>query len=306
MRFLQKRVFTFSILLMFIYPFDRSICQSYNSLLSENKTWDIYYWEAGNIVFYQRGNRQYVSGDTIINGQNYKIVWANSIISDEQVFVEPYYLDKKSYQWGFIREDSNSKKIYTWSIDQNKEFLTYDFGMEIGDSLHLEYLDGHYRTLESITKVTLNTGEERNQFNFSDPWAYESNKSYIEGIGGESSLLYPFDYSFEFGADLNCVKEGSQIIYNLSNCDLLTKNKESNIHQPFLIYPNPTTSTINIEFGERNINSIQILNLHGLEILREDEYNLKSFNLDILPSGVYFIKIRFDADQYYIEKLVKS
>ncbi len=73
------------------------------------------------------------------------------------------------------------------------------------------------------------------------------------------------------------------------------------------IYPNPTSSTLNIESGSNIIQSITIFDIAGREVYKSK--NLKSLNQSInvnnFPSGIYIVKLDLENGSY-MGKFVKE
>ncbi len=69
----------------------------------------------------------------------------------------------------------------------------------------------------------------------------------------------------------------------------------------FRVYPNPTSSTINIAYSE-NISSVVLFNLLGQVVLKvQPNLNQVSIDLSSLPSATYFVKVASNSH----EKVVK-
>lgn len=73
------------------------------------------------------------------------------------------------------------------------------------------------------------------------------------------------------------------------------------------IYPNPTTEKLTIQSSE-SIHSVQVSNLLG-EIILNKNYvsgeNEFEINTDVIPSGIYFIRVRM-SDGWGVSKFVKQ
>jgi hypothetical protein len=75
--------------------------------------------------------------------------------------------------------------------------------------------------------------------------------------------------------------------------------ENSNIQ--FKIYPNPTTSLVNIQTNEKNEN-IQIFNSIG-EFVKQE--NTNNFSVADLPSGIYFMHLK-TSKGVITQRLVKE
>ena len=59
------------------------------------------------------------------------------------------------------------------------------------------------------------------------------------------------------------------------------------------VYPNPTRGELTIDNGQLTINNVEIYDIYGKKIFEEKENLtvLRSYNLTVLPKGIYFLKI---------------
>lgn len=109
-----------------------------------------------------------------------------------------------------MREDSLERKIYARPAQVGTplpiEYLAYDFSLKPGDSLSIPYLMGLKIKLLGITSFTLPNGDKRREFEFEYPTLRWRKYTYIEGLGGYASLTMPFDFPFERGSNVGCVR----------------------------------------------------------------------------------------------------
>jgi len=239
------KTWIFSILMNFVV-LSISIGQNEVPLLQPQYTWDIYNWGQGGITFYTSGSRQYIDGDTLIDGQIYQIIKFRRLRSVSQpVFAAPFELEEEVYISGFMREDLPAQKVYSRGTNTDDvEYLTYDFSLEIGDTLLIGYLDQTRAVLDTITEITLADGTKRRQFYFEDNGHItDGNNNYIEGIGGSSTLFFPFDFNFEYGSDLGCVRSGNTSLYGVE-CLSVVNTIEPEILPSLRVYPNPANDQI--------------------------------------------------------------
>ena len=294
-------------ILVFFVGLSTSIGQNEIPLLQPEYTWDIYNWRQGAITFYTSGSRQFIDGDTIIDGKEYQIIRGRRFRSVSQpVFVAPFELEELVYIRGFIREDLPAQKVYSRGKNADDvEYLTYDFSLEIGDTLVLEYLDQTKAVLDTIEEVTLFDGQKRRQFRFqNNNYLAENNNTYIEGIGGASSLFLPFDANFERGSDLGCVRSGNTSLYGIE-CLSVVNTEELEILNSVGVYPNPTTDQIFIDLGGFKKCSIQLSGINGTVVFQQD-FNSDQISLSLkgIPSGLYFLQMETE-EGWQQTKIVK-
>ena len=149
----------------------------YHPLVDVTHTWKCtqYGWIITEYV-------QYFEGDSIINGMTYSKL-------------QTEYENGDVYQFGLIREDAATQKVYIW--DGENERLLYDFTLDEGDEATV-FGVGSEQTITITSVETVNVGETaRKKLNFNDAWgpAY-----WIEGIGSmygvpDAALGMVADYS---------------------------------------------------------------------------------------------------------------
>ncbi|GAB1453754.1 hypothetical protein MASR2M47_38100 [Draconibacterium sp.] len=88
-------------------------------------------------------------------------------------------------------------------------------------------------------------------------------------------------------------------------------NAEENINTAEVkIYPNPVKSEIvTVEFNKREIKEISITNITGKEVFLKTypfAENKKQIQLNGIPNGIYFMKIKTNEDKIVIKKLMVS
>ncbi|MBL0104790.1 MAG: T9SS type A sorting domain-containing protein [Bacteroidetes bacterium] len=141
----------------------------------------------------------YMTGsDTLINGLTYKTV----LLNDHNFTY--------SCDFGYVREDTSSKKIYFVDNLSNPEVLLYDFSMSVGDSMNTSFIvqggyfaDGYY-TVDSISSISIAGGNRRvfHLSNHTTSWSHDM--TWIESIGCMENPFYPYSSNFMSGSFANC------------------------------------------------------------------------------------------------------
>jgi len=76
------------------------------------------------------------------------------------------------------------------------------------------------------------------------------------------------------------------------------------------IYPNPVKGElVTVEFNKREIKEISLTNITGKEVLLKTypfAENKKQVQLNDIPNGIYFLKIKTTEDKIVIKKLMVS
>lgn len=103
--------------------------------------------------------------------------------------------------------------------------------------------------------------------------------------------------------------------YNLENSEKGLKQKSNNPISKFAIlkpYPNPTTNAFQVDLfvEESTRGSIEIYNLNGKLLFREEELYLSGshsskFNLGLYPTGLYIVKLKMN-DQEITHQVLKN
>ena len=136
-----------------------------------------------------------------------------------------------------------------------------------------------------------------------------SNNMYIEGVGGSSSLLFPFDINFEGGADIGCLRENEEILYDFQvawRCETITSTgAEPNIKE-LVLSPNPTSSVIQLDnLGDHHFR-VDIRSADGrLMYTINNPHDGMRIDLSHLPGGVYVLIAVNKSGSANIYKVIK-
>ncbi len=246
-------------------------------------------------------NNVSITGDTIINGQDCKIL--------EREFTNCNLRPKQD----FIYQEDN--QIFYYHFEDSLFHILYDFNVEIGDTIKIRNWGTYANTndyfflrVDSIGIINIGLNQ-RKKFKMAygaenDIGEIEFINYYfeiIEGIGCTINFFYWYDTGWCDGFHVNQLRcyYHPQLgnFGNLSECNLTTNTKETlNINSPS-IFPNPFSNEINISFSE----SIPITNLKlydgqgNLVLTKKIKFNnLNIFTLNSLSglqNGIYFLLI---------------
>jgi hypothetical protein len=140
------------------------------------------------------------SGDTSINSIIYKQVMAGDGISF-------------SCLYGFIREDTASRKIYFKDTDGSPESVLYDFSMQVGNrislSFYLDYIGSSYFTngsyrLDSISNRMIKAGLRRTFYLNCDTCTASHTLEWIESVGNTGDAIYTYSANYLGDNVLGC------------------------------------------------------------------------------------------------------
>ncbi len=293
---------------------------TYLPLVEENKYWIMKTFNDHEPAPQAVGGFLYAfEGDTILNEVKYKKLFKYNLAGTHPCQFPPCFefefpyrtLDKTLF--GFIREDTSTKKVYYFPYKKNisgsnicnsNECLIYDFSLNKGDTLNNYLVDITIGT-DTILKNTVDSifygfsGEDQLKTNrrimsyygkypFSQCNIYEGLGYYESGLFVKS-LIGDLLYSY-------C--EGS-----LTECNIITSNYNLDVENSIKVYPNPTNEFININFLNP-IANIEILELDG----RKTEIRTNSpLNISVsrLVSGPKVIKLVDKKGKVYIGKFLK-
>lgn len=79
---------------------------------------------------------------------------------------------------------------------------------------------------------------------------------------------------------------------------------ENYISNKLSVYPNPTSSAINITYGALPISEIEIINTLGQTVINQS-YS-KYIDVNFLPNGIYTLKVSTDDNRIFLSKFIKE
>jgi hypothetical protein len=104
------------------------------------------------------------------------------------------------------------------------------------------------------------------------------------------------------GTHSNDVANNTGWIFN--NC--ITGFEESNFQESVLIYPNPSTTEIKLNFNREALYDVQFCNTVGA-ILFQTTTSAEQMKIDVrdFPKGIYFVAVRDEENNLAVKKIVK-
>jgi hypothetical protein len=299
------------------------------------------YWASSHDhIFGNTGYVYKIYGDTIINTVKYKKLWRGLIdVSYISIVGDNYYnfMHLEVYYIGRLRtvgrkvyyvQDTNTGNRYP----PGKEYLIYDFGQQIGDTLKREYLGSpssfitDTSLLASIDSVQMESGQYIKKYTYQ--WGTKSDTAY-EGLGGIYGLLgwngyvglvYPhimcvspvcyLSPAMLYHYDVKCTKVDWYLLKNCFDVNALdieyaTKQKQ------LTLYPNPSNSSVIIEGSvqAKEVN-LSIYNTFGQVVYSANEtvsnnYIHRKIDLQDLPKGVYRLVVQSDTKTLILPVIVE-
>jgi hypothetical protein len=71
------------------------------------------------------------------------------------------------------------------------------------------------------------------------------------------------------------------------------------------VYPNPTRGELRVESGELRVENVEVFDVFGKIILHSPFSILHSYDLTVLPPGIYFVRIQTEND-VIVRKVIKN
>ncbi len=235
-----------------------------------------------------------VTADTVINLYNYKIVEISNL----------YNIPQKLY----VREDTNSGKYYIRNQDDlQNESLFMDISLNVGDTFVIHnspyfFLDST-AVVDSVKYVNnlkvIKTNLPIQTLDFSQTkYLY-----FYESVGPSNGLSYIFQsYNYRNGFELICnFRDDTLYFHNPSAFEsefcrawgggYVPEFKNSIVKN---VYPNPTSSQLNISFNSNYSGTLSIKNLLGQTILVEIISDKTSHQIDVsgFANGLYVISLK--------------
>lgn len=279
--------------------------QDYHPMLREGVYWDVGEFSAIPVCGWLGAKRYFIDGDTTIAGKGYKKLYFYPFLSlSPNHFCPPLVIDtvRQLEEYYFMREDTVERQVFICEVNPFPiEYLTYDFGLSIGDTV-VAY-SGDPVHLFSIDSVQLQNGQFRRRFNFDD----SSYLSYIESIGGSHGWFFPLAVSSGLGGSrIICVRENNEPIYG-DECDYFFVDLEDPLSIPQLrISPNPATDQVLVEYPGREIHA-QLWDMTGQVLDQQQGFDQLPVDLRRYPAGVYLLRV-FDESNHLLasRKIIHS
>ena len=122
--------------------------------------------------------------------------------------------------------------------------------------------------------------------------------------GSNPQNFFVFNDTLLFSADDGTL--GNELFMLQENA-LSVTNNQSNLLSKVTIYPNPTSSILNIKVDDQEINEVKIYNLLGKEVVKVPSKleEIKSIDIAELLKGIYVIQIKTNSNTF-TKKIIKN
>jgi hypothetical protein len=138
---------------------------------------------------------QHTTHDTIIDSLTYKIVQQ----SDD--------LNPTNCDFGYVREDTATRKVWFKDNLGNPEYVLYDFSLQTGDTISLFfntsgiYTSGMY-TVDSILPFQIESGMSRMYYLRNHNIQFSATLFWVEGVGCLMNAFYPYCVNSNVGSPM--------------------------------------------------------------------------------------------------------
>ncbi|MFT4762782.1 MAG: hypothetical protein ACI9LN_004770 [Saprospiraceae bacterium] len=264
------------------------------NFVKENSQWDILFTNAS----YNMNTLSYkFEGDTIFNGELYKVLW---ISTDE--FNEEWNITQ------YVRETSDGK------IYDSEDRLHYDFALSVGDTI--DFSSDCTQQISAIDSIFLLDGTPRKRWEISaynNPWNTGVTDYWIEGIGSVH-LITNYGLagcSLDGGIyQLTCYHENNELLYQAGEPCFFTSTLEK--ETPFFemsIFPNPVSSSLSVQLSNhQNLPyNLKISTIDGKTVKFLDKKNgddLTEITVNNYAKGIYFLQIIYNEQVLKTERFV--
>ena len=244
--------------------------------------------------------------DTNINGEEWLMFYSSA---------DTNFTSELTYLGNIIEKDGH---VQLMEVDKSIRTI-YNFNLSVGDEVTYDFVSGsEILQIENIDSIFID-GEYLKRFHFSEPAAspYFLKEIWIEGIGSVHGPLFPVEptlFSSELpdSTNLSCYQVANAVLWHNSYYETCYVSNNLSIRDEdkdwIRIFPNPVNDVLNISLPE-NINgkaTISILDILGKEIQKTSFAAVSELSISTtsLASGIYFIKLKLDAE-VYVKKILR-
>lgn len=287
-RFLDHRLVKRFVLFLALVGFNQIQAQDYKPLLDYTNEWHF-----TNCYFGCLTDIYYTDGDTLVDGNNYKIL-------------DGYHYISRTF---LLREEVATQRVYLRRLSNNgigQEYLLYDFSLQEGATFEMfnpitPFPENAGRFIvDSIRSRVLEDGQAYKHYYFSPAptnTVSDNNCVWIEGVGSLSIINAPSGLPDINGVGhLSCFfKEGALFYTNLdsiSGCSPTLGNKPPSLAIKPKVVADTQAQLLHIQ-ANVPFDGLKLYNLNGQLIAEQTTAAQKSYSWPLnLSKGVYFLAIR--------------
>ncbi len=261
----------------------------------------------------------YFGADILIDSTTYNSLYSHCVTTWQSFSNQPppcpnnSYCTSGDYLYAIIKNDTLNNRVYIHV--NNTDLLLYDFNLSVGQVYPNTYAIPNTDSSIFVVEVDsilfdslylkvwyLNTID-----------SFENPLIIIEGMGSNYGLRYSdWPQHMDGGGGLICFSRNGDIVYHDTNFSIndcnaaLNTTDLENLRTP-IIYPNPATSQLTIEFqsASSKARAVEIYNSLGQMVFQSDASPKLSMtiNLEGYSKGLYLFKVRA-GDEMAVKKIV--
>lgn len=277
------------LLFVLFLPFSALQAQPYTPMLGTTNEWRVVSCDNGCVT-----DAYYALGDTLVDGNNYRIL-------DGYHYIAGNFL---------IREDVQERKVYMKTLVQHvllDEYPLYDFSIQDGDTVDvynpispLPQYGGKF-VLDSIVLRPLENGDHRFFYLHAvNPSVSLSERTvWVEGVGSLSLINSPGQAPTE-GDHVVCAFKDGVLQYadldSVYSCGALSVGQAPK-QDVLTVYPNPASSMVYIKLPENSrATRTRVFDISG-RLVHQQPFNP---NLDVghLDRGTYIIVVETEEGNF--------
>lgn len=275
----------------------------YSKYLNETCEWNtllesFYYdFDCNDFALQRSFLRNYLQGDTLINGITYYKLYTER--KDSTFCSGTVTTDVNTYFNFGIREDSINK-IYKTNLN-GPETVFWDFNISTGDIIdnncQISFIDTLWLGDTPLKKYVCSC---------------DSTNYVIEGVGCHRGFLsrYFCSTGIESNTNLLCYQKDGYLIDVAPpgrSCELVVSSEEQTKVKnegEINIYPNPARDIIFVNSGSE-IDFIEIYDYLGRLMLSRSQWNFNNgIDLNALPSGAYLL-LAYSGEKRIVKRIMK-
>lgn len=252
-----------------------------------------------------------IADNTVVDGLTYKILLRK--LSSET----SNWQGSHDYElYGLMREDSG--KVFYKPINQETEFLLYDFCMNVNDTAVMYYCQNTNNEItvrvDSITTEHI-AGADRRIFHISCKDLYSPDwmqtNTWVEGIGDMAGLLYschPVNAGGITMRRLLCYHEDDNLLFideEFNSCEVDNNVNYIEENETDLAYFDYLSNTLYVTQNDIITLNITIYDIHGRVVFSNKNHSDNTLDLSFLSNGFYIISIE-NHNKIHLIKIVKS
>ncbi|WP_281336579.1 T9SS type A sorting domain-containing protein [Flavobacterium eburneipallidum] len=266
------------------WKFDITYNSSSLPISSLSYNWNNSQWvsDSRTTVTYNANNRPTTDiGEKWINAQ-----WINNYKATFNYNANNKLLDQREFDWNEVNNawDEAYRTDYVLDTSGNRIIET--------NSGNYQYKDEYsYDTSNQMSTYVHPFKDKTGIDYFSEDFPYVNKISVING--------------FSYDSNSNTFTNTSRTTYNYNNAITLETETLEIANSKVTVFPNPTTSVLNINFSETvTIDKIVIVDVTGRVVLQE-EANKSQINVEKLAAGLYIIEV-YSGNEKFTSKFIKE